>query len=216
MRLVAESHVLGFFPLRLVFDRVVVTDVFAGKNNKTVAETLAHRRYRHLWRIVRDRYPESLNHKLGEFLRALKRAGDPFYLRFLNKYGDGTYCKFWIVTSAHSDRKGLYCFALPGELKYIGKTTSSFGKRMNQGYGTISPKNCYLDGQATNCHLNSSITRNRDLVELYVCPLDRESEIGRLERILIRQYQPEWNTALTIKGERLTSRWSRPGYQEPF
>jgi hypothetical protein len=196
MRLVAESRVLEFFPLRLMFGGAVVTDVFARKNNKTVAETLAHRRYKHLWPIVRDRYPESLNRKLGEFLKASKQTGDLFYLRFLNRYGDETYCKFWIERSAHSDQKGLYCFALAGELKYIGKTTSSFGKRINQGYGTISPKNCYLDGQATNCHLNALITRTRGLVELSVCPLGRDSEIGRLERILIRKYQPEWNVAL--------------------
>lgn len=196
MRLIAEVRVLEFFPLRLVFGGAVLSDVFARKNNKTVAETLAHRRYEHLWPIVRDRYPESLNRKLGELLRALKQAGDPFYLRLLNRYGDGTYCKFRIGRSAHSDRKGLYCFALAGELKYIGKTTSSFDRRINQGYGTISPKNCYLDGQATNCHLNSLITRNRDLVELYACPLGRDSEISKLERSLIRKYQPEWNVAL--------------------
>jgi len=196
MRLVANSLVLEFSPLRLVFGGAVVTDVFSRKNNKTVADTLAHRRYKHLWPRVRDRYPESLNCKLGEFLRVLKQAGDPFYLCFLNSYGDGTYCKFWIERSEHSDRKGLYCFGLAGELEYIGKTTSSFGKRINQGYGTISPKNCYLDGQATNCHLNSLITRHRGLVGLYVCPLNRDSEIGRLERILIQKYQPEWNVAL--------------------
>jgi hypothetical protein len=31
-------------------------------------------------------------------------------------------------------------------------------KRISQGYGKISPKNCYLDGLATNCHLNALIT----------------------------------------------------------
>jgi hypothetical protein len=31
-------------------------------------------------------------------------------------------------------------------------------------------------------------------VSFYVCSIDDDSEIDRLERLLIKSYEPEWNT----------------------
>jgi len=81
-------------------------------------------------------------------------------------------------------------------IKYIGKTTDGFKKRINQGYGKIHPKNCYLDGQATNCHLNALIAENSDQIRFYVCPVESESEIAKLEAVCIQRFRPEWNIAL--------------------
>ena len=42
------------------------------------------------------RHAASVQRPLGEFLLDLKVAGDPLYKRFLNPYGDDTYCEFSI------------------------------------------------------------------------------------------------------------------------
>lgn len=194
MFLFALGRKLEFLPVRLMIHGNGITNLFAKKNNKTVAETLASRRYSRLSPEMRRRYPNSLNDEIGEFLYSLKMNGDAFYLEFLNGYGDRTYCDFSM--SEHKNSKGLYSFAVHEEIKYIGRSHDPFDTRINQGYGHLSPKNCYRDGQVTNCHLNSLIAEHWEQISFYVCPLEYDLEIDALELTLIQQLHPEWNTAL--------------------
>lgn len=187
---------LTFEPVKLYFREHIVTNVFAGKNNKTLAETLAHPRYASLSYTVQEKYSAWLQHKLGDFLNTLKQTGDTFYLMFLNRYGDGTYCNFQINEAAYLNKRGLYLYTVNGQVKYIGRCKDSFKKRVNQGYGAIHPKNCFLDGQSTNCHLNALIAANQSSVEFYVCPIQDLVTIEQLEIRLIQNYKPEWNIAL--------------------
>lgn len=196
IELPADNSLLVFEPVDLYFREHIVTNVFARKNNKTLAETLAHRRYAQLAQHVYEKYPEWLEYKLGEFLYALKLAGDAFYLKYLNRYGDGTYCEFEIRDLAYLTKRGVYLYTVNGQIKYIGRCKDNFGKRINYGYGIIHPKNCYLDGQATNCHLNALIAANQAAVAFYVCPIQDTVAIERLESLLIQHYKPEWNIAL--------------------
>ena len=78
---------------------------------------------------------------------------------------------------------------------YIGKSVDTFGKRINQGYGAIHPKNCYLDGQATNCHINALIAQHRQEIQFFICPLKDPAKIGEVENRLITRHQPQWNIA---------------------
>ena len=187
---------LRFFRVQLLFEPGTKSNLFALKNNKTVGETIHDRRYASLAEIVHTWYPNSTNVPLGTFLLERKHASDRFYLRFLNRYGDETYCRFYFQETGWSNRKGLYCYVVNGSITYIGQSKDMFGKRINHGYGNISPKNCYLDGQATNCHLNSLISNHRDDLELYLCELDNPVAIDRIEKKLIQEYQPSWNIAL--------------------
>jgi hypothetical protein len=192
-----EHHSLIFHQLPLVFLDHGLTNLFAHKNNKTVSETLTHRRYQNLDSLVRQRYPLALHEPLGMFLFSLKCAEDSTYKRFLNAYGDGVYCKFMTVPSPLAEQKGVYCFCIAGKVVYVGRSRASFLRRINQGYGTIHPKNCYLDGQATNCHLNALIALEIDAVSCYVSPLGNDQQIDNWERQLICAYRPAWNIALT-------------------
>ncbi len=194
MQLQLNNGTLQFLRVPLTRHDGLVTNLFADKNNKTVAETLTHRRYEHLAAPTADKYGQHLHQPLGTFLGELKSHGDPFYRRFLNKYGDLEYCTFSIAD--HLKSKGLYCFSVDGVLQYIGRSHDPFGKRINQGYGRIHPKNCYLDGQATNCHLNALIASSTGQVQFFACPIEDDTEIDLLERELIRQYLPPWNIAL--------------------
>lgn len=191
-----EGVTLDFQPVPLVFLDKNLVNIFAQKNNKTVRETLLHKRYSKFDRKITENFLAELDMPLGSFLFKLKLAGNPIYKSFLNPYGDGQYCRFRIERSQLSISKGLYCFRMDGQIVYVGRSFDPFEKRINQGYGTIHPKNCYLDGQATNCHLNGLIAENTAVVSFYVSPINDDDEIERLERLLIKTLKPKWNIAL--------------------
>ncbi len=196
MKVLWENETLQFEPIVLRFEPQQFENVFAEKNDKTVAEILMHHRYKKFEDEVKRKYAQYLDWKLGEFLFKLKSQKNDFYLRFLNKYGDKKYSKFYIDGEQYSDKKGLYIFSIDHQLRYIGRCRDSFKKRINQGYGKIHPKNCYIDGQATNCHLNALITEQRKKVKLWIYPLEDNGLIETLEKELIENYNPSWNIAL--------------------
>jgi hypothetical protein len=134
-------------PLQFV-QRGGVENVFAGYQ-KTLGMTPQKERYSNLVQTATQDYASCFERPLGVFLLELKRRGDEFYKKFLNDYGDLEYCRF-SVQGDLAAKKGLYCYTVDGEVKYVGRCRDSFKKRVNQGYGVIHPKNCYLDGQATN------------------------------------------------------------------
>jgi hypothetical protein len=169
------------------------------KNNKTLLETVKTKKYKTIESDVYKNYLKYLNEKLGTFLKSLKDNGDTFYKKFLNENGDSTYLEFKLIDGKFSSKKGLYTYYIDGKLKYIGKTEKSFKIRINNGYGKISPKNCYLDGQSTNCHINSLITESRNCkqeINLFLLTLDNDELIAKLEKELIKKYSPEWNIKL--------------------
>ena len=54
------------------------------------------------------------------------------------------------------DVPGVYLWIVDDEIIYIGET-KNLRKRFNTGYGNISPRNCYLGGQSTNCKMNKVV-----------------------------------------------------------
>jgi len=187
---------LDFQEVALSFKSKTYNNVFANKNNKTLIETIKSKRYQKFKDIVRTKYPNYFYWELGKFLLKLKNEQDNFYLNFLNKYGDGTYSNFLIKDKAFLSKKGIYLFSIKSDLRYIGRSLDPFYKRINQGYGKIHPKNCYIDGQATNCHLNCLITQNKDSICFAVLVLNDNEEIKFVEKELIYKYEPEWNLQL--------------------
>jgi len=196
MELLWDNRKLLFEPVNPYFEDGYVENVFAEKNNKTVTDTLAHRRYVKLGEGIGKKYPQHLAWNLGEFILYLKSNDDRLYLKFLNKYGDGVYSRFLIKDEKYLDKKGVYIYTLSGQLQYVGRCRDSFRKRINQGYGKIHPKNCYIDGQATNCHLNALITERRQEVRFLVHVAESNTEIEEIEKSLIALYRPPWNIAL--------------------
>ena len=198
LRLSVDGHELTFEQVPLHFmERGGISDVFADYKAKTLRDTLRKKHYKNLVQAVEQRNlsDRDKDMPLGIFLFGLKQHGDSFYKKFLNDYGDREYCKFSIQGDLAA-RKGLYCYTVDGEVRYIGRSRDPFKKRVNQGHGVIHPKNCYRDGQATNCHLNSLIAEETGEIEFWVCPLERDWDIKELEERLIKDRQPDWNTAL--------------------
>ena len=75
----------------LKFENKKLKNIFKDKNNKTLEETIAHKRYINLSSCVYEKYSKYLDMPLGKFLIDLKNNQDDFYKKFLNDYGDLEY-----------------------------------------------------------------------------------------------------------------------------
>jgi len=182
---------------KLEFLESNIENKFASLRCRTLSYTILQEKYRHLSSEVTRRYSADFQLSLSDFLSALKKSGDPFYKNFLNMHGDKTLCKFRMLDSANFDKTGLYLYCLDNIIMYVGITKDSFKKRINSGYGNISPKNCYLDGQATDCHLNSLINKvDHTRLSFWSCVLDDIKDLNQIEKHLIQTLKPSWNLAL--------------------
>lgn len=131
----------------------------------------------------------------------------------LHEFGDGSFCRFRIP-SCWKGKAGVYLIYVDNTPKYVGEC-DDLEKRYNIGYGTISPRNCFLGGQTTNCRINKEILSNKkkgSKITLFFTETDRRFE---MERDLISKTKPEWNrtsgkkssnrTKITHKTEKTTT-----------
>jgi hypothetical protein len=115
----------------------------------------------------------------------------------LHTYGIGPFCRFRIGQGQNVP--GLYVVTLDGTPVYAGECVDLAKRWGPNGYGGISPRNCFVGGQSTNCRLNAAILseakagREIDLW-FYGFDGDREDRL-RSETILIQTLQPVWNLA---------------------
>ncbi len=183
---------IEFKSTELEFIEKNLKNCFTNKNNKTLLETLNDRRYKTLKEHFKNS-EESLKIPLGKFLFDLKSSENDIYKLFLNSSGDKDFCKFKLKDKNISNLRGIYIYTVENEIKYIGRCCDSFYKRIDNGYGRISPKNCYRDGQKTNCHINNLININIEKINLWIYAMENEKEIKKLEVELIKKYKPNWN-----------------------
>ncbi len=108
----------------------------------------------------------------------------------LHVHGRGVFCKFTLKNVPKNS--GVYLMCWRDEVQYVGET-EDLTKRFNDGYGNISPANCYERGQRTNCDINKKIRdvlRCGDQVEVWFHPCGDRKD---LERQLISSLTPRWN-----------------------
>lgn len=122
----------------------------------------------------------------------------------LHEYGQGPFCRF-TIPSGFEGKAGVYVLLLDEKPVYVGEC-GDLSTRYNNGYGNISPRNCYTGGQSTNCRINSLILeamKNGSAIEL----LFAESQ-GRygLENFLITELNPRWNKTLGKPSKSTSSR----------
>ena len=112
----------------------------------------------------------------------------------LNEYGDSDFCIFDVETDITNS--GVYVLFFGEELVYIGQA-KNFKKRWSRtNYGSISPRNCFVGGQSTNCHINSAIcaqSKKGTHIYLYFYPTE---DYNNVERTLIKARHPELNRSL--------------------
>ena len=108
----------------------------------------------------------------------------------INRYGAGPFCKFKIP---HNLRvSGVYALTVGDAVRYIGEC-ADFSARFNNGYGNISPRNCYKGGQETNCRLNNLVfiaATSGEAIRLWFLSTDDYKAVeARLREVL----RPMWN-----------------------
>jgi hypothetical protein len=184
---------LGFEPVALRFFGGECENVFSNYHKKTLQEIIQKKKYQKVSNRVEQNYSKHLSQPLGSFLFELKMNNDKFYFEFLNTWGDSKFCQFCIDDSVYLNKKGVYIFTVSRDVKYVGRCQDSFKQRIDQGYGKIYPKNCYIDGQHTNCHINSSILALKESLELLICILNNDDQIKEEETRLKAKYNPPWN-----------------------
>lgn len=170
-----------------------ISSIYLRKNNKTLFETFEHnKKYLRLKLEFGDKYTDYNKSNLGDFLKEIKELNDNNYSKFLNKYGDEIFCEFKI--SDNLKDKGIYCYVDGDIIKYVGRCTDNFKKRINQGYGKIYPKNPFIDGQATNCRVNALINSNKNVkFGVYLMTDKTTEEIKALEKQILTLQRFEWN-----------------------
>lgn len=136
----------------------------------------------------------------------------------VHDYGWGPFCSFGVPDDG-THCPGVYAIAVEDDVVYVGETKDLYEQFAN-GYGRISPANCFAGGQQTNCRLNTAIfhaARAGDRVSLHLHATDdfggTEEENRALRRIikddLVTALDPAWNkgngTAETAASEAETA-----------
>lgn len=115
----------------------------------------------------------------------------------LHAYGAGPFCRFRIGRGRKE--AGLYVLTVDDAPVYAGEC-QDVGRRWGpNGYGGISPRNCFVGGQPTNCRLNALILQQAKAgrrIDLWFTAVGvPREERQNLERCLIRHLNPDWNIA---------------------
>ena len=109
------------------------------------------------------------------------------------------YCTFSLRNKTAAKLKGIYSYCVNEALMYISRCRDNFGNGLIWGMAGFPQKTCYIDGQATNCHLNQLINQNVESTQFFYYNLTDDIENARIEEALIKIYKPEWNIALKEK-----------------
>lgn len=110
----------------------------------------------------------------------------------LNRYGNGPFCKFTIPKTIIAS--GVYAMTSDKVVKYIGEC-QNLSSRVNMGYGNISPRNCFIGGQETNCRVNNLIFNEAKLGSVLSLWFLETDNYKYIEQKLRNSMHPPWNRA---------------------
>ena len=113
----------------------------------------------------------------------------------LHKYGRGPFCRFRVAQGWQ--RGGVYILTNGDAPLYVGECQNVEDRWGTNGYGAISPRNCYIGGQETNCRINSLIYRGIKTgarFDLWFSTIagDKQTRLT-VERELVAALHPPWN-----------------------
>lgn len=107
----------------------------------------------------------------------------------LIKHGEGAFCRFSINTG---DGPGVYLWVVNDQIVYIGET-ENLQRRFNTGYGIISPRNCYIGGQSTNCKMNRVVLDLYEQGKIISLYFNNTKEYKRVELDLLKKINTVYN-----------------------
>lgn len=112
-----------------------------------------------------------------------------------NVHAPGPFCRFDLPSA--SGAPGVYAILVDGMVKYVGECQNLAHRFGPLGYGSIAPRNCHADGQATNGKVNSRVlaaVKSGYPVDVW---FHRTANHKVLERALIAACRPPWNSERT-------------------
>ncbi len=171
----------------------ILEDLFV-KIDLPVIKAINMKNLRLLRPYILNNYPCHINVSLGALLNYMKEIGDNTYRQFLNEYSDGIYCKFSLKLP--QSIKGIYMIKIEDTVVYIGRTTQSFHKRINKGYGNLPPINSLRQKGSTNCRINKEISKVNGNIQWQLIAMKSDSEIIDTERLMIKALKPKWNVRI--------------------
>jgi hypothetical protein len=104
--------------------------------------------------------------------------------------GAGPFCAFRIPRTL-SDA-GVYVITEDDRPAYVGEA-QDLAHQFNNGYGIISPRNCFVGGQATNVRVNRLVleaTKRGASLALWFAPCAERNVVRQRLRTALR---PPWN-----------------------
>lgn len=126
------------------------------------------------FRFLQELVPERENGQIREYYpQSGYKNKDGLPLLY---HGRGAFCRFTVDAPPVS---GVYLWVNQGKILYIGET-ADLRQRFNVGYGSISPRNCYLGGQSTNCKMNKVVleyAKRDDPIRLYFYPTPNYKQV---------------------------------------
>ena len=113
----------------------------------------------------------------------------------LHKYARGPFCRFRVAVGWQ--RSGVYVLTNGDIPLYVGECQNLEKRWGPNGYGGISPRNCYTGGQETNCRINNLIyagTKSGTEFDLLFHPIvgGKQARLT-VERRLVSALRPPWN-----------------------
>lgn len=128
-----------------------------------------------------------------------------------NKHAVGPFCTFNLPAAPSAP--GVYAIFVDEEMKYIGECVDLAARFGSGGYGHISPRNLHIDGQSTNCKLNSRIltaAKSGQVIQVwFLNTTDHKST----ELKLLKSQSPIWNgkgTSNPSKQKNIEARTKKP------
>lgn len=109
----------------------------------------------------------------------------------LNRHGQGPFCRFDIPGLPATS--GVYAVTVDDALAYVGISVDLAQRWGPIGYANISPRNCFVGGQPTNCKVNHYILLaacDDRRIDLWI---HETSDPKPIEASLIRRLDPPWN-----------------------
>ncbi len=109
----------------------------------------------------------------------------------LNRYGEGPFCRFEV--RGLPPTSGVYGITVEDRPAYVGIAVDLDRRWGPTGYANISPVNCFVGGQSTNCKVNHYIllaAHEGRRVDLWI---HEDPDPAPIEARLIRRLNPPWN-----------------------
>lgn len=110
----------------------------------------------------------------------------------LNRFGRGPFCAFGL--SGAESLAGVYAITVAESVVYIGECVSLSARFSQSGYGAIASRNCHIDGQSTNCKVNSRVLVALKAGEVVRVWFHRSTSRKPIEDELRLDLRPPWNS----------------------